>query len=265
MRPRLIASDLDGTFLGAEAKPHPANIKAAQEIIDAGIEFVVATGRPRRWLQPIAELRALDPLVIANNGASVGRLSAERPEITHPIQVDLMHEFLQRLPRELEPTIAVEYELGWAREPDYPTAHDDEEHLIGDIEEILSAEPVLKLLARTEHVDTDSWADIAVAAAGDLECTFSWSDTAGTVELAGPGVSKGTSLAELLRMRGISPTEVAAFGDMPNDLTMLQLVGYPFVMAGAHLSLLDHGFTQIGHHHEGAVGEQILTWLHTPS
>lgn len=265
MRPHLIATDLDGTFLGAEAAPHPGNMKAAREIVDAGIEFVVATGRPRRWLQPIRELQELDPIVIANNGASVGRLSAERPEITHPIDVALIRDFLNRLPQDLEPVIAVEYEYGWGREEAYPDAHDDANHIVGEIEEILTAEPILKVLARTEHVDTDSWADIAVEAAGpDLECTFSWSDTAGTVEVAGPGVSKGTALAELLRRRGIDPVEVAAFGDMPNDLTMLQLVGYPFVMAGAHLSLLDHGFTQIGHHHDGAVGEQLLTWLHTP-
>lgn len=265
MRPQLIATDLDGTFLGAESEPHPANMKAAREIIEAGIEFVVATGRPRRWLQPIHELREIDPIVIANNGASVGRLSAERPEITHPIDVALIRGFLDRLSADLSPAIAVEYEYGWAREAAYPDAHDDPNHFVGDIEEILTAEPVLKILARTEHADTDSWADIAVEAAGaDLECTFSWSDTAGTVEVAGPGVSKGTALAELLRNRGIDPSDVAAFGDMPNDLTMLQLVGYPFVMAGAHLSLLDHGFTQIGQHHEGAVGEQLLTWLHTP-
>lgn len=261
MRPRLIATDLDGTFLGAESRPHPANIEAAHRIMEAGIEFVVATGRPPRWLEPITQLRELDPMVIGNNGASVGRLTAQTPDILHPVDPDLVRGFLDRIPAGLEPSIAVEYVSSWGREATYPGIQ-SEDQLVGDLDEILDAEPVLKVLARTEHADTDAWSEIAVEAAhGELECTFSWTDTAGTVELAAPGVSKGTALAELLRERGVDPAHVAAFGDMPNDLTMLHLVGHPFVMAGSHLSLFDRGFTEIGHHYDGAVGQQLLSWL----
>ena len=42
---------------------------------------------------------------------------------------------------------------------------------------------------------------------------------------------------------------------------MLRLVGGPHVMAGSHPSMFEHGFTAIGHHHEGAVGAQWRTWL----
>ena len=99
------------------------------------------------------------------------------------------------------------------------------------------------------------------AAGADLTCTFSWFDPHGTVEISATGVSKGTALSEILATLGIDPADCAAFGDMPNDLEMLRLVGAPFIMAGSHRSMFEHGFTAIGNHDDGAVGQQLRTYL----
>lgn len=262
MRPRLIATDLDGTFLGADASPHTGNISAALAAKEAGIEVVIATGRPRRWLRPITALAELNPMVISNNGAAVGRLNAEKPELMHPMEPDHVVEFLSSMPAEMDVAIAVEYEWSWGRTASYHTVHYQEEQLVAEVEDLLAAGPVLKVLVRTEHASTEDLSEMALEAAQDqLECTFSWSDAVGTVELSAPGVTKGSALAEILASRGIEPGQCAAFGDMPNDLTMLQLVGAPYVMADAHPSMLEHGFTRIGAHHEGAVGDVIRGWL----
>ncbi|RMB60002.1 HAD hydrolase family protein [Tessaracoccus antarcticus] len=263
MRPTLVATDLDGTFLGAGSVAHPGNIAAARDIVEAGITLVIATGRPRRWLQQIDGLRELNPLVIASNGASVGPLCASEPDRIHPIPPSAITSFAAALPPELEPTFAVEYAVDWGREERYPSfAHDDEAAHIEDLAALVTRGEIIKVLARTEHLNTDDWAPITMDAAGsDLTCTFSWFDPHGTVELSATGVSKGTALSEILATLGIDPADCAAFGDMPNDLEMLQLVGAPFVMAGSHKSMFDHGFTTIGNHHEGAVGAQMRTYL----
>ena len=263
MKPTLVATDLDGTFLGANSTAHPGNIAAAKDIVAAGITLVIATGRPRRWLQQISELRELNPLVIASNGASVGPLTAEQPDFFHPISAASIESFAAALPAELEPTFAVEYAVEWGREKGYPPAPlNDQAMHVESLPELLRRGDVIKVLARTEHLNTDDWAPIALEAAGSaLTATFSWFDQHGTVEISATGVSKGSALAEVLATLGISPSECAAFGDMPNDLEMLRLVGSPFVMAGSHESMFEHGFTAIGHHHEGAVGEQLRRYL----
>lgn len=263
MKPALVATDLDGTFLGAGSVAHPGNIAAAREIVEAGIELVIATGRPRRWLQQIDDLRELNPLVIASNGASVGPLCSAHPDIIRPIPASAIQDFASALPAQLAPTFAVEYAVEWGREFRYPTvSRNDEALYIEELPQLLQRGDVIKLLARTEYLNTDEWAPIALAAAGAaLTCTFSWFDPHGTVEISATGVSKGTALSEVLATLGIDPSEVAAFGDMPNDLEMLRLVGSPFVMAGSHESMFEHGFTTIGHHHEGAVGEQFRRYL----
>ena len=263
MKPSLVATDLDGTFLGANSVAHPGNIAAAKDIVAAGIKLVIATGRPRRWLQQIDELRELNPLVIASNGASVGPLCAEEPDFVHPMSASSIEAFAAALPAELEPTFAVEYAVEWGRENRYPTApRNDQAVHVESLLDLLRHGDVIKVLARTEHLNTDEWAPIALEAAGTgLTCTFSWFDPHGTVEVSAMGVSKGTALYEIITALGISPNDCAAFGDMPNDLEMLRLVGSPFVMAGSHASMFEHGFTEIGHHHEGAVGEQLRSYL----
>ena len=73
----------------------------------------------------------------------------------------------------------------------------------------------------------------ARAALTDLaEPTHSSND--GLLEVCAPGVSKATTLARLAGEWGISAREVVAFGDMPNDVPMLQWAGWGFAMAGAH-------------------------------
>jgi hypothetical protein len=50
-------------------------------------------------------------------------------------------------------------------------------------------------------------------------------------------VSKGGALAEFCQSRGIRPDEVAAFGDMPMDASMLQFAGLGVAVPGAHPAL----------------------------
>jgi len=82
MKPALIATDLDGTFLGANAVLLQSNLAAARRAIEEGVVFVIATGRPRRWLDALAELRFTDdPAVSAvlDRAATVARAASTRP------------------------------------------------------------------------------------------------------------------------------------------------------------------------------------------
>lgn len=48
------------------------------------------------------------------------------------------------------------------------------------------------------------------------------------------GVTKATTLSQLCTELAIAPEEVVAFGDMPNDVPMLQWAGSSYAMANAH-------------------------------
>jgi hydroxymethylpyrimidine pyrophosphatase-like HAD family hydrolase len=57
-------------------------------------------------------------------------------------------------------------------------------------------------------------------------------------EITGPGVTKAAGLARWAGDLGVGPTDVWAFGDMPNDLPMLRWAGRSYAVANAHPDVL---------------------------
>lgn len=257
MAVRLIVTDLDGTFLGEDSRLSPVNLGAARRALSLGLRFVVATGRPLRWLSPLRPLLDLEPVIIASNGACVqqeGHIVAEHhldPETIRRVAADM---------RSAVPGVAfaIEHARGWAHEPHY-SRHPDRGPApsVAPLEE-LPLHGTLKLLAWHPEVSTEPLARAVSECVQDrFTATFSFLSRSGLVELSARGVTKASTLTGLLREWEISPHEVAAFGDMPNDIDMLRLAGSAFVPANAHPLLLGAGFTVIGHHDADGVGIQI--------
>ncbi|WP_438486992.1 HAD hydrolase family protein [Streptomyces sp. S186] len=98
-------------------------------------------------------------------------------------------------------------------------------------------QPVLKLLAHHPDLDPDAFLTLARATAGHL-ASFTRSSPTALLEISGLGVSKAGTLARCCAERGISPEEVVAFGDMPNDIEMLSWAGTAYAMANAHPDVL---------------------------
>ena len=55
----------------------------------------------------------------------------------------------------------------------------------------------------------------------------------GWLDFVAPDVNKGRALSELIQELGITPAECVAFGDNYNDLEMLSLVKYGYIMDNA--------------------------------
>jgi hydroxymethylpyrimidine pyrophosphatase-like HAD family hydrolase len=54
------------------------------------------------------------------------------------------------------------------------------------------------------------------------------------IECTAAEATKGAALAAWCAGRGIAAADVIAFGDMPNDVSMLAWAGRSYAMAGAH-------------------------------
>ena len=73
--------------------------------------------------------------------------------------------------------------------------------------------------------------------------TVSHSNGTRLIEASAEGVTKASALAGLAARHDISPASVVAFGDMPNDLSMLAWAGRSYAVANAHpnvLAAVDH-------------------------
>ena len=95
----------------------------------------------------------------------------------------------------------------------------------------------MKLLAKDLDADPDCFRAAAAAVVGDT-ATVTTSSRNGLLEIAAPGVTKASGLAEVAAMHGIEPAQVVAVGDMPNDVAMLSWAGRAYAVANAHPSVL---------------------------
>ncbi|MEV6331424.1 Cof-type HAD-IIB family hydrolase [Streptomyces sp. NPDC051909] len=238
---RLIATDLDGTLLRDDKSVSERTIAALAAAERAGIEVFFVTGRPARWMDVVSSHVHGHGLAICANGAAVVDLHAGGTFLeVRPLERPVALEVVQAL-RAAAPgtSFAVELTTGIHYEPKYPPFFLDPGATVATAEKLLfeeapgAAAPVLKLLAQHPELDPDVFLTTAREAAGDL-ASFTRSSPTALIEISGLGVSKASTLAHCCAERGIAPEEVAAFGDMPNDIEMLAWAGRSYAMGNAH-------------------------------
>jgi HAD superfamily hydrolase (TIGR01484 family) len=239
MRPRLVASDLDGTLVRSDLSISPRTREVLARVEDAGALFVMVTGRPPRWMAPVAEQTGHRGLAVCANGALVYDLHTERVVQSSLIDAGAAGDVVAALRRDI-PGIAFAVERGpdgFGREPSYVPRWDNGEVVVAPAEELV-ASGVVKLLARHEDLGSDELLTRARASVGAVaECTHSSAD--GLLEISAAGVSKASGLAALAGEWAVDAADVVAFGDMPNDLPMLAWAGHAVGMANAHPEVLE--------------------------
>jgi Cof subfamily protein (haloacid dehalogenase superfamily) len=241
-KPRLIASDMDGTLLRGDDTVSEATLAELDRWRADGVPVVLATGRPPRWMRKIREVLGTGTAVCCN-GAVL--LDLERFEIVE--ETALEPETLQALTAELRRRLpdvwfAVEYGLEFRHEPVYRPRWDVDVPGVAEatLEEMVSA-PAAKLLARSESADRDVFVTLVDEVVGD-RATVTTSSGDALAEISAPGVTKATGLAAVAARHGIGPEDVVVFGDMPNDIAAFDWVreggGRAVAMAHAHPDLL---------------------------
>ncbi|MEU7281305.1 HAD family hydrolase [Streptomyces sp. NPDC045431] len=240
-RPRLIATDLDGTLLRDDKSVSDRTVAALAAAEEAGIEVFFVTGRQARWMDVVAGHVHGHGLAICANGAAVVDLHAGgRLVEVRPLERDAALHVVRALRREAPGTaFAVELTTGFHHEPQYTPLFIDAGATVAEVEKLLHEDepgtgaPILKMLAHHSELTPDGFLALARAAAGD-RAAITRSSTTALLEISGLGVSKASTLALCCAERGISADEVVAFGDMPNDIEMLTWAGRSYAMGNAH-------------------------------
>jgi Cof subfamily protein (haloacid dehalogenase superfamily) len=237
VRPKLIAIDFDGTLLRSDATISERTVSAIRAADTAGIRIIVVTGRPPRWLGPIAELLDHRGTTIAANGALVVDLTTLKILDSRHVERAVAATVIQRL-RASFPGVAfgVERPDGFVHERDYPRGVRKSElapqvTCADTLEELLS-EPPVKILARVESIPIDDAARMAIDVLDGLaDVYFSGWDL---LEIAPAGISKASTLERIAAQWGIGSEQIVAIGDMPNDIPMITWAGRGVAVANAH-------------------------------
>jgi Cof subfamily protein (haloacid dehalogenase superfamily) len=243
-RPRLVATDLDGTLLHSTGEVSPRTRAALEECWAAGIPVVGATGRGPRLLDSVR--KALDDRGIAVLAQGGFVVDLERDEVLRT--VGLPRDRAAAVIAQVEAVagrlvVAVEEaaEQGRARRPlrvqhgfdwPYPEPAD-----LLPRSRVLPPGPVLKVFLRSASLGQDELLARAQRAVDPAEAEVTHAGL-GFIEVLPPGTTKATGLAVALDRYGVGLADVLAFGDQPNDLPLLTAVrdagGRAVAVANAH-------------------------------
>ena len=241
-RPSLVATDVDGTLIDKSEQVSDRTRAAVHAVVDSGTPFVLATGRPPRWISPVVEQLGFAPLAVCANGAVLYDSATDRVLSAAVLRAD-------ELAWVAEVAAAVLPGCGLAAERVGESAHDAAtpqfvsapgyEHawLNPDNTELAEheviAEPAVKLLVRLADATSREMAEaIAPKLHGLVDVTYS--TTNGLIEISAAGVTKASGLRELARHLGVPDDRIVAFGDMPNDIPMLSMARHGVAMENAH-------------------------------
>lgn len=240
--PRLIASDLDGTLLRNDGTLSPRTLRALRTAQDAGAEIVIVTARPPRFVDRLAEAAGLLGTAVCSNGALVYDIATRTVLSSRLLPLATARRVATALAAAV-PEVGFALESGdqVRYEPAYRLRMSEDagaELPVPSLADLwLTEAPVTKLLAWSDRLDADTLLAAARQGAGD-EVQLTHSGGRGLLEISAPGVTKAGTLEVLCAARGIDADEVIAFGDMPNDLTVLTWAGTGYAMANAHPAVL---------------------------
>jgi hypothetical protein len=234
--PRLIASDLDGTLVGAGFGVSERSAVALRQAATAGAVVVLVTGRSQRRLAQVYAQLGAHYLAICANGAVVYDPGEDLVRMCRPLEPAQVREVCLRL-RERVPDVVFAAHVDCGRrmlhEPGWPVHREAEEAAFLTGLEELAGTQVVKLQARAPGQDSDAFNKLVTETVGDLvEATRQ--GYRGLVEMTQLGATKATALAAVAAELAISPADALAFGDMPNDVSMLRWAGRSVAVANAH-------------------------------
>lgn len=263
-RPKLIATDLDGTIVADYGFISDRTIAAFSNAHNLGIEIFFVTGRPPRWMLEIKEAFGFGNAICAN-GAMLFDLHNQKVIEEWLIPLESQLDVVKRL-RTAIPTIsfAVEFEDKFHREFNYVPRWDIGMDNIGVSEiEVLMTKPAFKILARCSDGDftSDEMLGIALKELDQIATVTHSNSVDSLLEISALGVSKGMTLARMAERAGITSEDCVAFGDNPNDFSMLEWAGRSWAMADGHPEAMKYAkFVADPHQDDGVaiIIEQLL-------
>lgn len=255
---KVIASDMDGTLLGDDHKPAPETLAAVKKACDAGIRFMIATGR--NFPGAMAELKDAELVCdyIVGSGAEV-RNPQQEVVVTHPISIELCRTIYEEIrdyplsvtfctdgydykigtPEEIEESLMLQMQLFFSNLPREELAKSETYRRIkkstrsmSDMDELEAAGvPVYKLFLYSEDKAMLDEMNVRLQRNKDIAVASSFPTN---LEITDVKAQKGPVLKEYIESLGYTMDEVMVLGDSLNDLSMISMdFGATVAMANA--------------------------------
>lgn len=254
---KLVMSDVDGTLINSDHKVSKRTRKAVHKLIDSGIEFGIATGRNYESALGIVEQLELDTItvpIVSLNGFWVDHpemnyhfrdktmdyeASKKIGEIGTKYYMGVLYFFEDKVYSHMDDLSLEDYELSGGTDRMHFFKDDHTMERIESIEEIKDVfTPDHEVLKIVFIQDQDYTELVKERISRNFPEEYDLLMVArGWAEIMPKSVNKGKAILEYAKFRGIDSTEILAFGDSDNDLTMINYLGKGIAMNNARNSL----------------------------
>jgi hydroxymethylpyrimidine pyrophosphatase-like HAD family hydrolase len=234
---RAVVTDLDGTIVRSDGTVSPATRSAAAQLRDAGIPLIAATARTPAGLSVLDSLAGQICGAVCCNG-SLGWLPACREIVWQDVlDPGVTKAVADLLAAELPDAAFGVYDgREWAVTPTYFAARGKWPTGPCRIEPLPRITRTGACAIGICHPRLPSAHIAACLAAGGISpehASMSYG-APDILDVAPPGIDKGTGVSRLLAKLGIPAGQTIGFGDAPNDLPMFSHLGIAVAVANAH-------------------------------
>ena len=249
---------MDGTLLGDDHKPAPETLAAVKKACDAGIRFMIATGR--NFPGAMAELKDAELVCdyIVGSGAEV-RNPQQEVVVTHPISIELCRTIYEEIrdyplsvtfctdgydykigtPEEIEESLMLQMQLFFSNQPREELAKSETYRRIKKSTRSWGGGggggggggAVYKLFLYSEDKAMLDEMNVQLQRNKDIAVASSFPTN---LEITDVKAQKGPVLKEYIESLGYTMDEVMVLGDSLNDLSMISMdFGATVAMANA--------------------------------
>lgn len=240
---RLIALDLDGTAIDSDRAVRPSTRAALDEARKRGIEVVLVTGRHHVAAGPYQDELGLTSPAVCCNGTYLYDYGGRSVVAGNPLSKDQARRIVAAgRAAGLKLLVYSGDAMNFEEEDDHlrglkrwaatcPPRVRPELRQVGDFDRLIEEEPIIwKVVVSHDRPEIVRAAVDGMRETMDLAYEWSWVDR---VDIARAGNSKGKRLLEWAETRGVVASEIIAFGDHLNDISMLEPVGVGVAMGNA--------------------------------
>ena len=246
---KAIALDIDGTLTNDAKVVTPRTKEALLAAQRSGIRLILSSGRPVQGLRAIAaelELQDNGGLLVAFNGARVIDAQTDEVLFDQPMEERALRALVGHM-RDFDV-------IPWITEGKYLYVERGCRHTITYRDATFAIVDYERRMCDLELVEVDDLLEVCSRPQDKLLCASEpeylqahwramhepFTDTLSGMftadfyfEFMAPGINKGNALAGSLPKIGIDASEVIAFGDAQNDISMLEWAGIGVAMGNA--------------------------------
>lgn len=267
MKYKAVAFDMDGTLLASNRLILPETVDMIQKISEKGIKVILVSGRHHTVIHPYYYQLKLSTPAICCNGSYLYDFKKQQNFAAKPMTKQQAKKLLNLVNQfGIHTMIYTDQVMNYEVLDDHlegffewlnslPEFLQPEVKKVDNFKEVIEqANMIFKFATSSHNLPALKQFSDAVDALDEFSCEWSWSNRA---DIAVKGNTKGNGLKHWAEHENIKLSEIVAFGDSYNDISMFAIAGLGIAMGNADDEVKAKASYTIGDNNSSSIANEL--------